>query len=424
MAGGAAGQDLAPEVLLLARIKNHLREEFAHLPNYTCLETIARFHKEAGGPAKRATRMQPLDTVRLEIVYSNGREWYGSPGGRRFSEDNPAAFIGAGMIGTGAFALTLNNIFLSGAATFTYRGEEPLMGRMAVRYDFRLPRLVAQFHISIVGGNGTVGEEGSFWTDPQSLDLLRLETRAAEIPPHLPLEAESMTMSYARTGIGESNVLLAQQADLHMVDTAGDENFDRFDFTHCRAFHVHSSIHFEPEATTPARASLPDPSKVLTAEAGAGETIPAFLRVTMQLATPISNSDAVGKLIDGRIAGDVYRKGKIVIRDGSVVRGRIRRLDQYQGGGYFIVGLEFTEVEANGGSLRFYADLLSIDKMPGIQLSLSEQVLISATGGLRTADRTVNLPELPGVASFFVRGTSFTIPSGFRMVWKTHGILR
>ena len=40
MACGAAGQDLAPEVVLLARIKTHLREEFAHLPSYTCLETI------------------------------------------------------------------------------------------------------------------------------------------------------------------------------------------------------------------------------------------------------------------------------------------------------------------------------------------------------------------------------------------------
>ncbi len=31
------------EVLLLSKIKRHLRDELAHIPNYTCLETITRF---------------------------------------------------------------------------------------------------------------------------------------------------------------------------------------------------------------------------------------------------------------------------------------------------------------------------------------------------------------------------------------------
>src|SRR5207249_10846670 len=48
-------------------------------------------------------------------------------------------------------------------------------------------------------------------------------------------------------------------------------------------------------------------------------------------------------------------RGRSSIPNASVVRGRIRRLEHYQGGGYFILGLEFTEVEANGRSLRFYA---------------------------------------------------------------------
>jgi hypothetical protein len=33
MASRAAAQDLAPEMLLLARIKSHMREELSHLPN-------------------------------------------------------------------------------------------------------------------------------------------------------------------------------------------------------------------------------------------------------------------------------------------------------------------------------------------------------------------------------------------------------
>src|ERR1700747_1065910 len=89
-----APQDLAPDVLLLARIKSHMREELSHIPNYTCLETISRFRKDPVSDAPANKQLAPLDTVRLEIVYSDHREWYGSPGGRNLSADNPVGFVG------------------------------------------------------------------------------------------------------------------------------------------------------------------------------------------------------------------------------------------------------------------------------------------------------------------------------------------
>jgi hypothetical protein len=148
------------------------------------------------------------------------------------------------------------------------------------------------------------------------------------------------------------------------------------------------------------------------------DAIPALLQVTMQLVTPITDKDTVGTLIGARVSRDVVRKGKIIIPTGSTVRGRIRRLERYQEsrGSDFIVGLEFTEVEVNGGSLRFYADLLRIDKFPGIRPSLSEQVMVKSGIGFEPRSETITLPELPGVASFFVHGDSFQIPGGFRMV--------
>jgi hypothetical protein len=123
-------------VLLLSRIKARLGDELSHVPNYTCLETIARFHKEGSRRIRSLAALQPLDTVALEIVYSNHREWYGSPGDRSLSVDNPATFVGAGLIGDGPFALGLAAIIHG--ASFTYRGEETVGGRLAVRYDYHL----------------------------------------------------------------------------------------------------------------------------------------------------------------------------------------------------------------------------------------------------------------------------------------------
>jgi hypothetical protein len=418
----AAPQDLAPDVLLLARIKSHLREELSHIPNYTCLETISRFRKDPASDPPANRRLTPLDTVRLEIVYSSRREWYGSPGGRNLSADNPVEFIGGGMIGNGAFALTLNNI-LEGAG-FTYRGPENLGGRAVVRYDFRLPRMLKTLRITILGGDAMVGEEGSLWADPQSLDLIRLESRVNEIPPYLPLIEASTNVNYARMRIGEYSALLAQQADSHMLNIAGVESYNRLEFTHCRAYATQSYIRFDPEPEEPPQASPPGSPSVPSPPDAAGPAVPALLRITVQLTTPISDQDAVGALIEGRVSEDVLRKGRILIPNGSVVRGRIRRLEQYQGGGTFIVGLEFTEVEVPGGSLPFYADLLRIDKNPRIQPALSERVLVADTAGVHAREETITLPELPGVASFFVTGATFTLPRDFRMVWRTRGPIR
>jgi hypothetical protein len=356
----AAAQDVAPEVMLLARIKSHIREELANLPNYTCLETITRFRNEPGQRSQPQGQLKPVDTVRLEIVYSNHQEWYGSPGGRNLSANDPFGFVGSGMIGTGAFGIMLGNI-LTGA-TITYRGEQPFGGRTVVRYDFNLPRLLKGLMITVPGGSGTVGEKGSFWADPRTLDLIRLESHAEEIPPYLPVEEESSSVDYARMQIGEYNVLLAQQADFHQLQSTGEESYDRLEFTHCRAFSAQSAIRFEGESQDLGKAS----PAIVPAPAGPSQAIPALLLITLQLTTPVTDKDVVGTLIEGRVSGDVRHKGKIVISNGSVVRGRIRRLERYQEkwGGDFIVGLEFTEVEANGGPMPFYADLLRMDRTP------------------------------------------------------------
>jgi hypothetical protein len=211
--------------------------------------------------------------------------------------------------------------------------------------------------------------------------------------------------------IGDDNVLLAQQAELHMLHATGMESYNRLDFTHCHAYSAHSDVHFDPPEE-PTQTSIPN-----TAD-GAGQNVPALLLVTVELTTSISERDSVGKLIEGKVSSDVLRKGKLVVPRGSAVRGRIRRLERDQGGSAFILALEFTEVDLPAGPLPFYADLLRIDKNPGIQPSLFERVLVSA---IKTGEETIALPELPGVASLLVSGTSFTVPSGFRMVWRTRG---
>lgn len=417
-------QELPPEVILLAHIKSHMREELSHLPNYTCLETIARFNKEADSGLVHES-LKRLDTVRLEIVYSDHREWYGSPGESSLTADDPAGFVGSGLIGTGAFAIALNNI-LAGAS-FAYQGDVTLNGRPAVRYDFRFPRFPGGVAVSLVGGADTVGQKGSIWVDPKSLDLIRLESYADDIPPWLPLAEESTKVDYARTRIGDSAALLAQRAEMHLAETTGVESYDRFDFTHCRAFSARSTISFG-DGQAEAGREIAQHSAAAQPPSAAG-FVPALLTVTVQLAMPVTSADSVGQLIGGKVVGDVLRKGKIAIPNGASVKGRIRRLERFEGlasggSGEFVVGLEFTEVEASSGPLPFYADVLRMDQIPGLKPALTERTVVHYQTGNQIRNETITLPELPGVASFFVSGSGFTIPAGFRTVWRTRGPIR
>jgi hypothetical protein len=412
----AAAQGLPPHVILLSRVKAHMRDQVARLPNCTCLETVTRFHKEPG----TASKLKPLDTVRLEVVFTNGREWYGSPGARNLSEGNPAAFIGTGMIANGIFGMTLHNLFAAQVATFTFQGEETIGGRPAVKYDFRLPRMQLQMEISIPEGRGTVGEEGSFWADPATLDILRLTSRVIEIPPGLPLSATEYAVNYAHTRIDEFDALLAQQADLDMLLDSGVEEHDRFDFTHCRAFQSHSEIRFDASDAEPG-SPAPAASGGRAATREVEVRLPALLQVAIRLTSVITDQDAVGKLIEARISGDVRSKGRVLIEDGALVHGRIRRLDRYPGEGYFAVGLEFTEVQTSDGPARFYADLLRFEKGQGVRPVLRESVRLP---NRQEGSVELKLPELPGVAGFFVDGKSFVLPAGFQTVWRTRGPLR
>lgn len=409
----ALAQDLAPDVLLLSRIRNHLKDEFTNLPNYTCLETISRFHKPAGH-----TPFRPLDTVRLEISYSNHHEWYASPGDRKFTVSNPASLAGGpGLISDGLFAITLHNLFIADGVMFTSRGEESVDGHRRFRFDYRFPAGTKLANVSLPGGVGWVNEEGSIWTDPESLDLVRMDGQVTEIPPYLPLGVMEFSVTFARTRVGESDSLLSQDAGLRMSHMDGYEDYDRIAFTHCRMFQASSTLRFdvEPGETAPVAVSQ------LVLHTEPADTVPALLKVIIEVTSSISSKDAVGKLIEGRVVGDVLRKGQVVLVNGAPVRGRIRRLDRYVEADHFVVGLEFIEVMAHGAPLRFYADLVSMDRRKGIQPVLREVVSVP---NRESEYREIKLPELPGVASFFVDGKSFVLAPGLRTVWRTRGLLR
>ena len=415
-------QDLPPGVLLLSRIENHMKGELARLSTVTCLETVERQQQDPKG------KMRPFDTIRLEVLTNGDQELFASPGDRKFSEQPPLNYAGSGMLGNGLFGPYLKNILLNGNATTKYVGEENAGGRMLARYDYDLNPAFSGQTIEIPEGSGAVGLKGSFWADPQSYDVLRLDLNADDIPPTLPVTELATSINYGRTLLENSlAILLPETADVRMVKTSGEIGFDQVDFTHCRVFGAESTVSFSPAgASDVASFSASSVDDTL-------RPLPDGLRVAVKLRTRISADTPVGTLIDGVIADEVKDKRSVVIPAGSPVRGRIRRLERYtEPFPYFVIGLEFTEVEIGGIRHIFYADLLSIESAPGVEQSLltggdgaTARRDVSRLGSVTmlTKERIV-VHELPGVATFFYRGDKLNLPQNLGTVWKTRPLKR
>ena len=181
MAGPMRPQDLPPGVLLLSKVKSRLQEDMNRLPDISCVETVRREHQPPNG------KMRPFDTVRLEVLTDGHKELFASPGGRKFSEQDPISFAGSGMMGTGVFGPYLRDVLLNGNTSNEYKGEEDVGGRRLARYDYRLPLMWSGQTIRMPEGFGRVGFHGSYWVDPLTYDVVRLELNAEDIPPTLPI---------------------------------------------------------------------------------------------------------------------------------------------------------------------------------------------------------------------------------------------
>ena len=345
VAAGTA-DDLPPELIRLARFKQRIRKDLAQVPNYTCLETIERSQRRP-----RANSFKPLDTVRLEVSNVDGKELLAWPGARRFEDKNLSSFVTSGMIGNGMFALHAHNLFVSDTSAFEYRGEDRIEGHGAIRYDYRTPQFLSGYRIRIGGASATVAIKGSFWFDPVSLDLLRVDVSGDEMPAELDLAASDVRTYYSRARIGNSEALLPQRAELVMTFFSGEASRNVVTFSACREYGSESTISFEP---------LPEPTRELPRAQDREVNLAAGLLVPVALETAIDSKTAsIGDAVRARVRQDVLQDGQLMLPAGALISGRIRSLDRHAGSeSYFLMGIEFSEAEWQNARAGFLGELV------------------------------------------------------------------
>ena len=397
---GAAGE--SPGDGQLARFQERVRQDMTTIPNYTCLETIERAHRD---PHSRA--FKPVDTVRLEVSSVAGKELFAWPGSHHFEDRDVTSMVTSGAIGTGMFAMFSHKLFVAGKGTFECLGAEKLAGQASIHCQFHLTSQDSGFEITTGTGSEVVAAKGSFWFDPLSLDLMRLDVYGEAMPYSLRLEEAVFQTNYARTRIGAGAALLPKRTELTMTHFSGEASRDVIEFSDCREYRSESTIRFD---TPPA--SLPESPKA-TREVD----LPAGLLVPVELeAAIVSKTASVGDPLRGRVVEDVRQNGELMLPRGAVITGHIRKLDRNSGAKPFAVGIELSDVEWAGAHATFYGEMVDLDaKSAGTHRPLTY---------FDNHAQKVAIDALPGAGVFYIDGGKFHIPPGFHMVWRTRVISR
>lgn len=396
--------EIGDPAALLARARNKMAEVLRHLPNYTCVQTIERMTRR--GPSKR---YELIDVVRLEVALVNGRELFAWPGSGNFEDTEISEMVTGGAIGNGNFAVHANAIFRSAAPQFVFKGEEQDINQMSLRWDYIVRRERSGYMIRTAASDGkheaVVGYHGSIWVDPVSLDILRFDVHADDIPRRLELLSAQDSVRYLRTRIGSREFLLPWSSDLAMTDLNGSESRNRTRFSSCREYAGESVITFDD----PAGEDRPAPLRSLE--------VPAGLPLELRLATVITDvNSAVGDPITATLNKPVKLGTDLVAPKGAVAHGRITflRKQTFSRSSGFIIGLDFFEISWPNTLAKVHArleDMASAVYRPNTPSAFG----LPNSRAHATALASVNIPG----SVLVVQGYTLKLDRGLLMYWRT-----
>jgi len=238
-ARAAKPQTAEPEGLL-QRIRTKTVAQLSQLPNYTCHQVVDRWARTA-----RSGSLNYQDQLEFEVAFIGNKELYGRPGEARIEEASVSSIVRSGTMGNGAFGSSAYAIFFGEEAEFTYIGEAKKYRQMTFRYDFKVPQEKSHFLLKRNSRQGFVAYEGSFWVNVETLDLVRLELKADQIPPHLGVRIATESMHYTKMRIRDTDFLLPVDSEIAAEDELGTYSLNMIRLERCQEFKGQSVVTFD-----------------------------------------------------------------------------------------------------------------------------------------------------------------------------------
>ena len=385
---------------LWVRVRQHVRAGLAELPNYTCQEAMERVINDPAG------KIEFRERLRLDVLVTPSQELFAWPGSTGFTTDPIDSWIGTGAIGNGTFAAELHNLFLASTATVKYGGLETRDRQNLYRFDFHTPLLGSRYRLTVNGKSATTAYSGSFWVNKESLDIVRLERRAEEIPTDLDCREAHESVIYDPIDLGVTERLLPSAAELVIVARDGSESRNTIAFSQCRHYTVEASLSFDT-TSDPKRLSQPN----------SRQELPAGVTLPLRLEQPISfGESAVGDDVQARLDKAV-RLGSMLLPKGTLVLGRIRRLEQHFSKPVSnLIGLQFFAAQTPGGRIIFSARLIGPRAIEEVVRVVGDKRGVErGVGGIAIEDSGTST----GIGTFRVPARDRRLLRGFHTIWET-----
>ena len=378
-----------PDLDVLTKIRQRMVFNLEHQPNYTCVETIERSSR-----LKTNTKLKIVDTLRLEVALVDGREMFAWPGAKKFEEADISKIVTTGAMGNGNFGTHAKALFTTSAPTFHYVGEEDFKGKKAIHFEYKIAQMFSGYSIRSDNASAFVGYHGSFYANPVTFDLERIEVIADDLPAALMLSSVVDKIDYAAARIGDGDFLLPSESELSMVGVAGAEDRNHVKFSSCRQFSGESVLTFN-DAPAGKTEQAPIPTREFD--------VPRGLELELMLTKDVNlRNGAVGDPVYARLNRDVKDKGQMILPKGATATGRIVRLEKESD--YAFVGIAFPDIEAPGILAHMKGSLL---RQVGIPPLVTRHV-----PGMRTRQQ-------PGEGIILVNATVRIFARGCIMMWRT-----
>jgi hypothetical protein len=272
-----------------------------------------------------------------------------------------------------------------------------------------VPRNRSPYVIRVRPHQAVVGFHGAFWVEATTLEVLRLEVNADDLPLELGMANATSTIHYARVALEKAGFLLPQSSELMLTGLGGEISLNRSQFSGCRQYRGEASLSFDRS------------SEDQTAPKAQTSRLPlrSGLALDLSLDSDIAPETAVvGETIRALLVRPVKDGERVVVPEGTPVVGRLVRLEKntlpFE---HYVVALQFYAIETNGARADFVATLEEAGPASG--LIRQEKRLNPTFTRKRTARMEILVREQHrGEGVIHWDAKKQRIPRGLRMRWQ------
>jgi hypothetical protein len=233
---------------ILDTIRNYADSYVHSLPNYLCVEVIARSVSFNGGESYHQE-----DRVLAKLSFSNGQENYKVYQVNNQMVDTNLDKLG-GAISSGEFGSLMKSVFApKSQAEFGWDHWGKLRGKINAVFNYSIDNSHSDYSLDYDRGAQRIytAYRGLIYADENTGVISRITFEAVNIPPDFPIRMAKTTLDYDDQKIGENSYVLPLRALILMAGPNNVHTKNEETFTLYQKFGTESTIKYSDVEAAP-----------------------------------------------------------------------------------------------------------------------------------------------------------------------------